>query len=400
MVGKKGFAPVIIILIVLLVSSAIVYYITRNLNKAKADTLPSTPVGNIVATPTSTSNAGTITLTATGVQGANGAQVDNVRYYLLNPVLASGNNWGQPDWCSIGSDCKYYSMSNTSGQYVSITNSTNFYSSNLTSNTEPRGNYGTYDLSQSSDPSSNYKIVWDKNTHSSGSTTYSRALSPTNIPPGYYYIGLRVQDVNGNVNGSASTLMVTITDSTQATSCSYSYTTGNVGTNPSIIVSINSGAPSDIFSASIVSTVTGTYGISGSRTGMGTIALALPPGPGNYIISARDDSKSIICSGPANTTISGDIDNDGFANALEASIGTNPLKSCSLPGNVNAWPPDVNNDGIVNLSDVIIIQGKSGTKVGDANYNKRYDLNADGVIDINDLNIAKNSYMKKCTPGT
>src|SRR3990167_4468695 len=102
--NKKGFVPVLLVIIVLAISSAIVFFVIRNNQKAKAATYP-TPGGIISTNPVSTSNKGSVTLTATDVHGANGAAVDNVRYFLLNPILATGNNWGNPDWCSNGSPC-------------------------------------------------------------------------------------------------------------------------------------------------------------------------------------------------------------------------------------------------------------------------------------------------------
>lgn len=185
--NKKGFVPVLLVIIILAISSLIVYFVIRNYQKAKAaDTIYPTPGGLIHINPWYSSNKGTVILTATDVHGANGAAVDNVRYYLLNPKLATGNNWGNSDWCSNGSPCTQ----------------------------DTKEGYVTYDLSQSSNPADNYKIVWDANTHSSGSTPYSRALIPSNIPPGDYKIVLRVEDVNGNVQGSASDRSYTITDGT------------------------------------------------------------------------------------------------------------------------------------------------------------------------------------------
>src|SRR3989344_9004760 len=127
---RKGIVPIVVILIVLLASTAIVYYVTRNQKKTKA--VSPTPIGNIHAIPASALNTGSITFTATEVAGANGAQIDNVRYYLLNPTLAAGNNWGNPDWCS-------------------------------TPSCDPSG-YVTYDISQSSNPGDNYTVVWNSST--------------------------------------------------------------------------------------------------------------------------------------------------------------------------------------------------------------------------------------------
>ena len=191
---NKGFVHIIVILLVLAVSGTIVFFVTRNERLAKAAS--PTPLGNLIVSPTSGSNSGSFTLTAEGVVGANGAQIDNVRYYLLNPKLGTGNNWGKADWCANPSYTQPAAPS-----YTDLNNNCGTF---------------TFDISESSNPGSNYQIVWDKNTHSSGSTSYSRALTAINIPPGTYTVGLRVQDVNGNINGGASQVKVTISDGTPA----------------------------------------------------------------------------------------------------------------------------------------------------------------------------------------
>jgi Ca2+-binding EF-hand superfamily protein len=56
-----------------------------------------------------------------------------------------------------------------------------------------------------------------------------------------------------------------------------------------------------------------------------------------------------------------------------------------------AWyvdPPafgDVNDDGRVDLTDLVLIARHYGTVLGDPGYNYLYDLNGDGRIDLIDL---------------
>ena len=95
-----------------------------------------------------------------------------------------------------------------------------------------------------------------------------------------------------------------------------------------------------------------------------------------------------------------DSDHDGFPDTVEQYMGTDPTKACSLPGNINAWPPDFNNDGKVGFADLVLFAQHYNTKVGDANYNKRFDLDADGKIGFSDLAIFGTYYNKTCTPGT
>ena len=320
-------------------------------------------------------------MTATDVHGANGAAVDNVRYYLLNPKLATGNNWGNPDWCSNGTLC---TQSTTDG-------------------------YITYDISESSNPANNYQIVWDKNTHSSGSTPYSRALTPANIPPGNYTLGLRIQDVNGIVAGSASNYSIIITNdplglkfsttyfglklasggkglkaldmtSTGATKywlytptnslgIGFSPSEGNISPGQTIPIYVKAGAgqASGIYTGTVYATSSYTNGQSQTSTGV-TDSITIEPG-------------------------SYDTDKDGFTNDLENNIGTDPNYNCG----VNNWPPDFNNDGKIDSTDQALQVQHTATYVGAPNYDKRYDLNFDGKINSTDQLIEAKQVGKTCT---
>jgi len=87
-----------------------------------------------------------------------------------------------------------------------------------------------------------------------------------------------------------------------------------------------------------------------------------------------------------------DSDNDGFSDAIEQYIGTNPYLACG----VNAWPPDFNNDGKVNGADYQMLSQHSGSSLGQTKYSVRFDLNVDGKIDIKDYFVWKNYNGKKC----
>jgi beta propeller repeat protein len=87
-----------------------------------------------------------------------------------------------------------------------------------------------------------------------------------------------------------------------------------------------------------------------------------------------------------------DSDKDGFSDRIEKYIGTNPYIACGY----NAWPPDFNNDRVVNILDANMFKGRIGTKVGDPNYSRRFDLNADGVINSMDVLFLKPYMDKRC----
>ena len=93
-----------------------------------------------------------------------------------------------------------------------------------------------------------------------------------------------------------------------------------------------------------------------------------------------------------------DQDRDGFSDQVEGYVGTDKADNCADDVNDAAWPPDINNDKTVNTLDVGAFRSVFSSKVGDANYNRRYDLNADQVINLSDIYILRNYNGKSCTP--
>ena len=89
-----------------------------------------------------------------------------------------------------------------------------------------------------------------------------------------------------------------------------------------------------------------------------------------------------------------DSDNDGFSDNLELYLGTDPLDNC--PDNINdpAWPPDFNNNQVVNIIDVLYFGDKINKKVADDPSLSRYDFNMDGTINIIDV-LYMGPYMSK-----
>lgn len=81
-----------------------------------------------------------------------------------------------------------------------------------------------------------------------------------------------------------------------------------------------------------------------------------------------------------------DDDNDGFSDAIEGAIGTNPLDNCVAgPGTGgDSWPLDNNADGFVNVADVLAYKGKTPNAV-DATHPKRLDINDDNFLNVVDV---------------
>jgi len=87
-----------------------------------------------------------------------------------------------------------------------------------------------------------------------------------------------------------------------------------------------------------------------------------------------------------------DDDNDGFTDAVELGVGTDPLLFCG----VDAWPPDFNNDATVNVIDIIAFRGSVMSTAGEARYTARFDLNIDDRIDIIDVLAMRPFIMRSC----
>lgn len=103
-----------------------------------------------------------------------------------------------------------------------------------------------------------------------------------------------------------------------------------------------------------------------------------------------------------------DNDRDGYSNAVEIYLGTNPNKAC-ITDSVNevdntkttrpskTWPADLNTAtaglnsfnkiNLLDLSSFTSPVRRLNTSTSSTNFDKRWDLNADGKINIIDMNI-------------
>ncbi len=109
-----------------------------------------------------------------------------------------------------------------------------------------------------------------------------------------------------------------------------------------------------------------------------------------------------LISGP--TAAEADTDGDGFSDAAEAFIGTDPLAPCNTTttasDEADAWPPDFNDDTKIDISDVVLLRSGYGSTSGDGSYDPRFDLNADGKIGISDVVMVRTVYGTACEPTT
>jgi hypothetical protein len=130
-----------------------------------------------------------------------------------------------------------------------------------------------------------------------------------------------------------------------------------------------------------------------------------PGGPKDCLDSLVDtDGDSLV-----NTTDTDDDNdnnpdagfNDNFSDAAEAWDGTDSLDAC--PDNIDddAWPPDFNNDTVVNALDLNLYRGILGSGYGYGGavgwlYQRRPDLNADGVVNALDMILLRPNLGTMC----
>lgn len=88
----------------------------------------------------------------------------------------------------------------------------------------------------------------------------------------------------------------------------------------------------------------------------------------------------------ADDAIKGDVNNDGIINMADVILLAGAFNA--MNGDSKYSPAyDLNNDGVINMADVIIIAGKFNTVVGDPKYDEACDLNSDGAINMSDVII-------------
>ena len=114
-----------------------------------------------------------------------------------------------------------------------------------------------------------------------------------------------------------------------------------------------------------------------------------------YWYGARDQDGdgllNFVDPCPANT----DCDGDGWTDWQEAAyITTNPLIACLS----NGWPPDVSDNGSVQIDDVFFAASRFGQATGGGSYTPRAEIaSQDGVIGIDDVFAFASRFNATCT---
>jgi hypothetical protein len=92
----------------------------------------------------------------------------------------------------------------------------------------------------------------------------------------------------------------------------------------------------------------------------------------------------------------GDSDCDGFSDSREAFLGTNPNQMCPTGVGDDVWPPDFNQNKLVNIGDYVSFNPHLFTRPGDAGYNVRWDLNQNDLINLSDYLTLNQFIFKRC----
>jgi Bacterial Ig domain/Bacterial TSP3 repeat len=105
-------------------------------------------------------------------------------------------------------------------------------------------------------------------------------------------------------------------------------------------------------------------------------------------INVTDRAQVILRMGQSCTRH--DTDGDGFLDGAERYMGTNVNVACPATSTANdepvdAWPPDFDDNKVVDSADASAVSSRSGADIGETNYDPRFDLNADGHINIVDV---------------
>jgi hypothetical protein len=111
---------------------------------------------------------------------------------------------------------------------------------------------------------------------------------------------------------------------------------------------------------------------------------------GNTISDCLDPDLNSDCDEFSND-VDLDDDGDGWTDEDEGFMRTDPLNACPFDERHDAWPPDINNDGLVSLPDVLRFKGPIHGA-----YDRRYDINTDGVINIADVLLYKSLMGRHC----
>ena len=131
-----------------------------------------------------------------------------------------------------------------------------------------------------------------------------------------------------------------------------------------------------------------------------------PGGPKDCMDSLVDtDGDTVVNTSDTNDDYDGNTVwpfYDKQADSVESWAGTDSVDACPDHSNDDAWPPDFNNDTIVNSIDVVYYRNVMGTGYGYPGsigrlYQRRLDINGDKVINVLDMILLKPHMGTQCS---
>jgi hypothetical protein len=144
------------------------------------------------------------------------------------------------------------------------------------------------------------------------------------------------------------------------------------------------------------------------------VAAPYADGPGEarlscgeaYVIALEDtDGDGLLdIADPCPNDV--DCDDDQYSDHVEMYVGTDALDACPDGANDDAWPPDINNSTVVNITDVVAFRAKMNYCASEASYDPRFDLNQqvsggcappEKAVNIADITLYRPILNTSCT---
>jgi parallel beta-helix repeat protein len=220
-------------------------------------------------------------------------------------------------------------------------------------------------------------------------------------------------DLTGGANDGTAPPVIMATGPASGTACA----------NCTVDVYSDSDAEGRIYKGTAIADGSGTWSYAGGVTGPNVTAIATNSSGSSSEFSApfplpvicTDADSDGFCNEQDNCPAwpnaaqnlpnwpvpAEDPDCDGWNDTREAWMGTDPLDHCNdttatIDEPLDAWPTDLNDSRMTNLSDVVLIGPVYNQPTGTDPARKRFDMNASGAVNLSDVVMMGPFYNKGC----